>query len=191
MNQDRGMRQPSRRSAGAPRWRWRISRLSALALLAPALASLTACSVGPNFVKPEAAVGAGLARGRSALDQDQPRGLPRLVGRLPRPEPEPAGRHRLRSEPDPDGGRRARSQGEGGPRPGDRRGLSAGPAAQRQADYIQPRAPIRRPTPTTRSPRSSGASISAARSPGKSTLGQVPAWRRIRRRRLSRLDRQL
>jgi NodT family efflux transporter outer membrane factor (OMF) lipoprotein len=58
MNQDRGMRQPSRRSAGAPRWRWPIARLSALALLAPTLASLTACSIGPNFVKPDAPVGA-------------------------------------------------------------------------------------------------------------------------------------
>ena len=59
MNQDRGMSRPSRRLAGGSRQRRRISGLSALALLAPGLSALGGCSVGPNFVKPEAAVGSG------------------------------------------------------------------------------------------------------------------------------------
>ncbi len=57
MNQDRGMSRPSRRLAGGSRQPRRISGLSALALLAPGLLALGGCSVGPNFVKPEAAVG--------------------------------------------------------------------------------------------------------------------------------------
>ncbi len=53
MNQDRGMSRPLRRLCGASRGRRRMTRLPALALLAP----LAACSVGPSFETPDAPLG--------------------------------------------------------------------------------------------------------------------------------------
>ena len=176
MNQDRGMCRPSRRWAGAPRWRRAIARLSALALLAPGLCVARPLLRRPELRQARRARRFELARGRSALDQDHPRGLPELVDRLPRSDAQPSHPNRLRPEPDPDGGRRARPQGARDPRRGDRRGLSAEPSSSTETRTISSRrAQTRRPTPTTCWPRTSGTSISAARSGGKSTCGASSA----------------
>ena len=141
-----------------------------------------------------AGVGRDPLEGRRLSDrQDEPRGLSALVGVVPRPDAEPPCRHRLQPEPDADGSGRAGDRGARRARPGDRRGLPADPAVERDR-RLSPAEPDRRDLQSGQCDHLervlAGQSGRAGRL-GARSLGQVPPRRRAGRRRLPRLDRHL